>query len=129
MLYFVASEYQKVTGYPLVEELFSTWAYGPVLYSVHDEFRSFGKNDIKRYARDARGQTLIIDEEDLELKIALDRVWDKAKNKTATELSEITHIPDSAWDKAYQTDQPVLAFSDIANDTTYRTPLGFLEAA
>lgn len=129
ILYFVASEYQKATKRPLLEEPFSTWAYGPVIYSVYDEFRSFSKNKIKRYARDARGDVFIIDEtQDIELKVALDRVWDKTKHKGAVELSEITHTADSAWDKAFQNDKPVLDPTDIATDSTYRVPLG-LEAA
>ena len=129
ILYFVASEYQKATKRPLLEEPFSTWAYGPVVYSVYDEFRSFRKNSIKRYARDAKGNIFVIDEnQDIELKVALDRVWNKTKNMGAVKLSEITHSQDSAWDKAFQSDKPVLDPADIAEDTTYRTELG-LEAA
>lgn len=129
ILYFVASEYQKATKRQLLEEPFSTWAYGPVVYSVYDEFRSFSKDNIKRYARDARGDVFIIDEtQDIELKVALDRVWDKTKNLGAVKLSEITHLQDSAWDKAFQDDEPALSPVDIATDNTYRVPLG-LEAA
>lgn len=129
ILYFVASEYHKATKRPLLEEPFSTWAYGPVVYSVYDEFRSFSKDNIKRYARDARGNVFVIDEnQDIELKVALDRVWDKAKNIGAVKLSEITHLQDSAWDKAFQDDEPVLNPADIATDSTYRVPLG-LEVA
>lgn len=129
ILYFVASEYQKATKRPLLEEQFSTWAYGPVVYSVYDEFRSFSKEKIKRYARDARGNVFVIDEtQDIELKVALDRVWDKTKNIGAVKLSEITHMQDSAWDKAFQDDEPVLNPADIATDSTYRVPLG-LEVA
>ena len=124
ILYFVASEYQKATKRPLLEEPFSTWAYGPVVYSVYDEFRSFSKDNIKRYARDARGDVFVIDEaQDIELKVALDRVWDKTKDMGAVELSEITHLQNSAWDKAFQDDQPVLDPADIATDNTYRVPL------
>lgn len=129
ILYFVASEYQKATKQPLLEEPFSTWAYGPVVYSVYDEFRRFSKGNIDRYARDARGGVFVIDEsQDIELKVALDRVWDKTKKMGAVELSEITHFQDSAWDKAFQDDKPVLDSADIAEDNTYRVRLG-LEVA
>ncbi|CAB0740544.1 hypothetical protein FRC0103_02149 [Corynebacterium diphtheriae] len=129
ILYFVASEYQKATRRLLLEEPFSTWAYGPVVYSVYDEFRSFSKDNIKRYARDARGGVFVIDEtQDIELKVALDRVWDKTKDMGAVELSEITHLQNSAWDRAFQDDEPVLSPADIATDNTYRVPLG-LEVA
>ncbi|MDO5099669.1 MAG: DUF4065 domain-containing protein [Corynebacterium sp.] len=129
ILYFVASEYQKATKRVLLEEPFSTWAYGPVVYSVYDEFRGYGRSKIKRYARDAKGSAFIIDEsEDLELKIALDRVWNKTKKLDAIRLSQITHLEDSAWDKAYQSDKSELDPTDISEDATYRVALG-LEAA
>lgn len=129
VLYFTAAEYQKAKHEPLLEELFSTWTYGPVAYSVYNEFRSFGKYPVKCYARDAQGNTLMIDEEsDIELRIALDRVWDKTKMKSATYLSTIHHAQDSAWDKAFQQFRSTLEFADIENDYTYRVPLG-LEAS
>lgn len=125
ILYFVASEYQKATGRPLLEESFSTWAYGPVVYSVYDEFRAFSKRPIKHYARDARGDAFMIDEsEDIELKHAIERVWDKARKMSAKKLSEITHLDDSAWDKAFQKGNPILDFNDITEDVSYRTSLG-----
>ncbi|WP_301432310.1 Panacea domain-containing protein [Corynebacterium tuberculostearicum] len=128
ILYFVASEYQKATSRTLLEEPFSTWAYGPVVYSVYDEFRGFSKENIKRYARDALGNVFVIDEsQDIELKVALDRVWHKTKDIGAVRLSEITHSKDSAWDKAFQKDHAVLDPVDISADNTYRVPLG-LEA-
>ncbi len=125
ILYFVASEYQKATKRPLLEEPFSTWAYGPVVYSVYDEFRSFSRGNINRYARDARGDAFVINEsQDIELKVALDRVWNKTKNMSAVQLSEITHLQDSAWDRAFQNDKSVLESEDIASDHTYRGSLG-----
>lgn len=124
ILYFVASEYQKATKRTLLEEPFAPWEYGPVSYSVYDKFRAYGKNDIKRYARDLQGNALMIDEtQDIELGIALTRIWDKAKNKSAVELSEITHTVGSAWDRAYQKGYPVLNPTDIEQDTTYREAL------
>lgn len=125
ILYFVAAEYQKETQRPLLAEPFSTWAYGPVVRSVYDEFRTFSKNDIDCYGRDARGNVFIINEaEDPHLKRALDRVWDKAKRYGAVTLSEITHLQDSAWYKAYQNNQAFLDPDDITADTTYYESLG-----
>ena len=129
VLYFAAAEYQKATHEPLLEELFSTWTYGPVAYSVYNEFRSFSKYPVKCYARDAQGNTLMIDEEsDIELRIALDRVRDKTKMKSATYLSTIIYAQDSAWDKAFQQFRSTLESADIENDYTYRVPIG-LEAS
>lgn len=126
MLYFVASEYQKATGRPLLEERFATWAYGPVLCSVHDQFRGFNSEPVNRLARDAYGRSFVVDAtQDIELSIALDRVWHLTKNRDAVHLSEIARLPDSAWDKAFQSGSPVLALEHIVGDSTYRKPLGF----
>jgi hypothetical protein len=125
ILYFVASEYQKATKMRLFEEPFLTWAYGPVLYSVFNEFKSFSKENISRYARDARNRTLIVDEsKDEALRGTLDQIWNATRYKGAIELSELTHAEDSAWDRAFQEDEETLQSKDILSDETYRQQLG-----
>lgn len=126
ILYFVASEYQKATGKPLLIEHFAAWPYGPVAYSVYDEFRAFRSNPIDRYAQDAKGVVQMVDEDkDIHLKESIDRVWNRAKHVNAVKLSEITHNEGSAWDKAYQADNPFIAIEDIGEDKTYYSDLGF----
>lgn len=125
ILYFVASEYQKETGRPLLEDKFQTWTHGPVIYGVYDEFRSFSRTSIKRFARNAQGEALQIDEScDPNLRECLDRVWTATKNKGAIELSKLTHAENSAWDRAYQGENQYLSSSDILSDTTYKSVLG-----
>lgn len=125
MLYLVASEYQKAAHQPLFSEVFSAWAYGPVLYSVRDKFRNFANNEpITKFARDAVGNAhMIVEAEDPYLHRALDTIWDATKYKSVRELIAIVRQEDSACDKAFQAEQPVLNDQDIAADTTYRAPL------
>lgn len=126
ILYFVASEYQKKTGRPLLSEPFQTWAYGPVVSSVYDEFRPFSKQSIRKFAKDAKGDALVINEdEDFALKDALNEVWERTKYSTAVQLSRITHSEDSGWDRAFQKGAPFLDTKDIGQDNTYRQPLRF----
>ena len=54
---------------------------------------------------------------------ALDTIWDATKYKSVRELIDIVRQEDSAWNKAFQAEQPVLNDRDIATDTTYRAPL------
>ena len=120
ILYFVASEYQKRTGLPLFSERFETWRYGPVLRSVHSAFSPFAGRDITRFSKNAKNKSLMIDEDaDRELKRALDVVWATTKGLSPITLSRITHMENSAWDKAFQNDQPFLSSDDIAGDSTY----------
>ncbi|MEH0147425.1 type II toxin-antitoxin system antitoxin SocA domain-containing protein [Corynebacterium sp. Q4381] len=126
ILYFVTSQYSKKTeGDYLLEAPFETWAYGPVEYTVFDEFRTFSKKPITKYARDAAGNTLVVNEsEDPYLREALDEVWEATRDKGAVFLSKLTHSEDSAWDKAYQNDCGVLDPHDIFEDDTYQDALG-----
>lgn len=126
ILYFVTSQYAKKTeGDFLLESPFETWAYGPVEYTVFDEFRSFSKMPITKYARDAAGSTLVVNEnEDPYLREAIDEVWEATRDKGAVYLSKLTHAEGSAWDKAYQNDRGVLDTADIFSDDTYQDALG-----
>lgn len=125
ILYFVSSEYQKRVNRPLLAEPFQTWTFGPVVRSVYDEFRPFSKRDITRFAKDAKGNALIIDESgDADLREILDEVWEVTKNRGAVYLSRITHMEGSAWDRAFQRRDDYIDSDWIAQDETYRQPLG-----
>lgn len=130
ILYFTASEYAKKTGRALLADSFQTWAYGPVVSPVYAEFRPFSKQSITRYSRDATGRSVVVDESgDPALRDALDTVWDATRYRTAVDLSNITHLEGSAWDKAFQEDQPRLDSEAIREDQTYCLPLGLSEGA
>lgn len=129
ILYFAAAEYQKNTGKSLFSERFETWQYGPVLRSVYSEFRPFSRDYITRFAKDAENKSRMINENtDSELKRALDSVWAVAKERSAVDLSRITHMQNSAWDRSFQTEQPFLSTENIKADDTYRRELGLTTA-
>lgn len=65
---------------------------------------------------------------DLVLQRALDSVWAVTRGRSAVDLSRITHLENSAWDKAFQNGQPFLSFDSIAVDETYRRELGLATA-
>lgn len=119
LLYFVASEYSKEKHKPLLSEPLRAWQYGPVVRSVYDEFRSFGASPIRNFAKDATGKAYRIDErKNPALAKALDRVWKNASDLSAVQLSRITHLPASAWSKAYGHDE-LIDDADLEADTTY----------
>ncbi len=92
-----------------------------MLNSVYREFRGFSRSRITRYAQDATGESVLYDEDsNTVFRDVLSRVWLVTRDKSAVELSEITHCQDSAWDKAFQNYQSVLSNDDIAKDETYR---------
>lgn len=129
ILYFAAAEYQKETGQPLFSERFETWQYGPVLRSVYSEFRSFSRDYITCFAKDAETQSRMINEgADPALQRALDNVWVATRGRSAVDLSRITHTENSAWDKSFQAGLPFLSSDNITADETYRRELGLTTA-
>lgn len=127
ILYFAASEYAKQTqGKQLLSEDFEAWRYGPVLRSVYTEFRAFGGDPIRSYSRDAKGRSYLLDEPAIPgLSSVLDLVWSRTKNRSAVELSRITHMPGSAWHQAYTANGGgTIDQKTIERDSTYRTHLG-----
>lgn len=125
LLYFVASDYAKLAGKPLLNEKFLAWDYGPVVRSVYDEFRSFGAAPIRAYAKDATGKSMMIKEsKDEALKQSIDRIWDHAKDLTALRLSRITHAEGSAWYKTFKQGRSGAIPDDaLRADTTYLAQL------
>ncbi|MDI9900274.1 DUF4065 domain-containing protein [Rhodococcus sp. IEGM 1409] len=125
ILYFVASEYAKDTGSPLLREPFQQWQYGPVVASVYSEFKPFGSGAIRRYGKDSQGKAYVVDEDQSgELREVLGRVWPVVKSQGAVQLSRITHLPGSAWRKAFDANEQYIDDADIRADESYRSMLG-----
>lgn len=80
LLFFVTCLYQRNTSVRLLTESFQPWKYGPVVRSVHDEFKGFGGSPITSYARDAQGNAYAANEDsNPPLKQALDEIWSHMK--------------------------------------------------
>ncbi|MBA8815638.1 putative phage-associated protein [Microbacterium halimionae] len=127
LLFFVASEYAKRTGKPMIDGNFQAWQYGPVVRSVYDEFRSFGGRAIRSYGKDAEGKSYQIKEaSDPALHESLDVVWNAAKNYSAVALSRITHIQGSAWANSFSK-STFIPEEALKADQTYRSELGLPE--
>lgn len=124
VLYFVASEYAKATGFPLLGEPFQQWAYGPVVRSAYSEFKPYGGRPIRTYAKDSQGKAYAVDEDqNPKLRGVLDRVWAATKGRGAVELSRITHENGSAWRKAFNAGNRYIDDDDIRADQSYRSRL------
>jgi uncharacterized phage-associated protein len=92
-------------GNKLFDEKIQAWKYGPVIPSLYHEFKRFGKDIIDDYSHDFDEKTgeltmpNTIDDFSRTAKV-LYIVWETYKNYSGLELSEITHKPNSPWDKA-----------------------------
>lgn len=120
LLYFVSCEYVKRTSSQLFKENFEVWQYGPVLPTVYQEFKSFGKNNINSYSKDADGNSHCYSEAKAPLlKSIIDDIWCRYKAYSGQSLSAITHTPGSGWSSAYQRGAQEIGMEDMANDSTY----------
>jgi len=120
LLYFVSCEYIKKTNTPLFREEFEVWKYGPVLPSVYSVFSSYGKEPILSYAKDAKGISYIVDEDEAPaLKASIETIWQTFKNWNAVALSQITHREGSAWSYFYDRYENTIKSEMMKEDHTY----------
>lgn len=89
---------------PLVDEEIQAWDYGPVIPSVYHEFKKFGASPITQYATDydSAAQEVVVPRiplQDESVKLLL-KVWEIYGGYTGIQLSNLTHLADTAWSKA-----------------------------
>lgn len=126
LLFFVASEYAKRSGRPLLDGSFQAWQYGPVVRSVYDEFKSYRAGPIRSYGKDAQNKAYLVNENtDPALQQSLNAVWAAAKNVPAVTLSRITHADDSAWSR--NVERGWIPNEALVEDHTYQALLGLPE--
>ena len=104
------------TGRPLIQETIEAWPYGPVIPELYSLYRHFGKKPVESLFR--KNQPVLLDEalaylqKDEQVLKALMDVWKEFKHKSAMSLTNLTHEPDSPWDKCYR----ILSRNPIPND-------------
>lgn len=115
LVYISHGWYLGLTGKNLIPESVQAWRYGPVVTSVYHEFKSYGDNNIISLGKDSSGKYNL--PEDTDIKTFLDGVWNIYKIYDGLQLSTLTHMAGSPWDKVFNNpsnkDQPCLL---IPND-------------
>lgn len=114
LLYFLYREYLRKTGEGLFADRFEAWKYGPVLAEVYSEFSHYRDKNISEYYKDSAGKSFKVNEEtNPEFASALYCVWNKYKYYSGIDLSKITHLPGTAWRKAWESDKQFLSDNEI----------------
>lgn len=106
LVYMAYGWHLALTGQRLFDERIQAWKHGPVIQTLYDEFKSFGKSAITRRSHDFDLDTLDlytpqIREDDEGTRLILDRVWEAYKAFDAWTLRQKTHEPDSPWSRVY----------------------------
>ena len=122
IVFLIETHYQKNTGRELIGEPYCTWEHGPALHSLANQFSDNPQGRITRYCQTASGRVFTPDEsQDVELNVALLRVWEKTRNLSTLEVCEATRIEGSSWDRAVQAGARVIDPGDIAGDMSFES--------
>ncbi|MBV8978680.1 MAG: SocA family protein [Alphaproteobacteria bacterium] len=114
LIYFAHGWYLSLANQPLITEHPQAWNYGPVIPSIYHEFKNFGRGPIAGRAWDldysgVTPKTILnakivephVDNEP-EIQEFLEQIWTVYGSKSAVYLSNLSHVPNGAWDKAYK---------------------------
>ncbi len=87
----------------LIMDEIQAWDYGPVIPDIYYTFRTKDLYAMSEFQMKERDLEPIIEQ-------LLGEVWELYKNKTALQLSDLTHIVGGPWDRIYD---PVSRFKEI----------------
>ena len=102
----------------LINEKFEAWDYGPVVPTVYNAFKQYGRNNITKPFDEllhANGYGFVdplsipIKDEDIDI---IREAWRNTKDLSAFTLSAWSHNKNSPWDKAYNAKPKQLYISD-----------------
>jgi uncharacterized phage-associated protein len=94
---------------PLIEEMFEAWAFGPVVRKLYDSLKKYGSGNITRYIRwgddtplnyDAEFGDAFVQQNEFEREL-IDYVSSNYGRFHAYQLSGLTHIDGTPWQKTY----------------------------
>lgn len=115
LIYFAHGWALALTGVPLIRQRPQAWDWGPVIPSVYHQFKDYGRKPIRERAIDFDWSGLTEAQEFTDLKIfepaidddpeaeaLLKRIWEVYGDLTGFQLSNMSHLPGGAWDKANQ---------------------------
>ena len=117
-----------MTDRHLFAERIQAWKVGPVVPTLHHEFKSFGRSPItgRSWQADFDSWDIFtpeIPEDDRRTRAILDRVWTAHRGLSATELGHLTREPGSPWARAFRDGFPDACLADDHVRAFYRAAL------
>jgi uncharacterized phage-associated protein len=111
IVYFSHGWYLTLFSHPLISHEFEAWPYGPVIHVLREQFESYGDEPITKMAErldiftGSRSIVApIVSGEDARF---ITHIFDSYHHYTAWKLSEMTHEPNSPWDRLWNSAEPV----------------------
>lgn len=126
LMYFAQAWHLKIADAPLMDDNFARWQHGPVVPAIYHEFKAYGYRPIDRMATtlafDQGGYVMnvpTIPVEDSSTWKLIDAIINKYGGIDGPTLSNLTHLPESAWAKR-KPDGSVITADEIKADSTIR---------
>jgi len=120
LLYYANGYYLAAYEIPLIDHTFEAWDYGPVVPALYRDLRSFSAKPITRPVKDLDWDTgemvpvpTPVNAPDVEK--VIDFTWCTYGKYDGWQLSEMTHRPDSPWDKTRKAN-PGIKDADITRE-------------
>jgi uncharacterized phage-associated protein len=114
MVYIAHGWHLALTSQPLLSEAVHAWQYGPVITSLYEKIKGYGKHQIDSliilYQNEESIIPIVKDENILPI---LNRVWDVYSDYNGLQLSSLTHQDGTPWEV---TTRQANKNSIIAND-------------
>lgn len=105
LTYFAHGWHLALYDSPLIDEDIQAWTYGPVIPSLYHKLKGFGNLAIDRPLPEVSGRfssrEVVREVEERDGKF-LDFIWRLYGKYSAVDLSVLTHVSDSPWDRAME---------------------------
>ncbi|MCH8342708.1 MAG: SocA family protein [Planctomycetes bacterium] len=106
LVYITHGWHLALTGDPLINETAEAWKYGPVVSSLYQEFKRFGRTPITKFAVEWEGDNPVTAKLPVgaeEAKDIIERVRKAYSGYSGLQLSALTHKKGTPWAKAWAT--------------------------
>ena len=123
LLYFAHGWWYALKGKPLLNEAIQAWNWGPVVYSVYNEFKRFGSSRIQGRAVDRFGNVarLSQDDEGMEIRRFLEAVAWIYRDHKGTDMVDETHALGSPWRQVYDSNKGKLSYFEQIPEESIKT--------
>ena len=107
LVYISHGWYLAIYHEPLIEELVEAWPYGPVIQSLYHDLKRYGADIVTEEIKEIRfidGKYKLVPipvPENEKVINVLKDVWNNYSKYSASDLSILTHQPDTPWYSVY----------------------------
>ena len=119
LVYIAHGWHLGVNHKPLIREKVEAWKYGPVIRSVYDAFKEYGKDTITDHAStgvEPEMKTTIDESIDKSACLFLDKIWNFYRDFSGLELSKITHKKGTPWHDVWHDDENQNVFGVVIEE-------------